>query len=308
MAIKESALFVLLTDFGLQDPYVGQVKAVLLQDLPGAVILDLTHGVQAHNVLEGSFFLASSWDYLPEQSVVLGIVDPGVGSKRDIILLQAGQRLVLAPDNGLLTLLLNKLPQARCWRWRSESVFLLSATAHVPVKHSQTFHGRDIFAPLAVRLVCHNGPEQMLWQVVDKQDLALLQIWGPRWKRGHLLTSVLHVDHFGNVVLNLSGSEFWPLLQDRVLQGKKILFGLGTDTGQNDGFDPGVSWQQDYGQLRGEERCFAVRPVNSYAALEPGELGLLWGSQGYLELAMNQDSCARCLGTISGAACFFLFV
>lgn len=129
-------VIVLLTDFGHVDPYVGQMKGVLLCHAPQATIVDLCHEVRAQDVRQAGFLLQGSCRHFPAGSVFVCVVDPGVGSARDILLAEFGGRLFLAPDNGLLSFLLDE--PARWWRTQTD----MSGA-------SRTFHGRDVFAGLA---------------------------------------------------------------------------------------------------------------------------------------------------------------
>lgn len=255
----------LLTDFGLFDAYVGQMKSVLLQTVPDCVFIDLSHNIQAHNLLQGSFFLAASWKYLPSGSICLAIVDPGVGTDREIVLLYQEDKFVLAPDNGLLTLLLSLSETNRIWKITNLDEFKYA---------SYTFHGRDIFAPLAAQLIQGKSPWQF-GNVVDPKEIVQLPEIKPQILEEKLQTKILHIDHFGNCVLNLK-SETWT---------EKIL--------KNKGF-----------HLLHPCESF-VFPVKTYAQIPKNSIGILNGSQGYLELALNQASCAENLQVTIGDECIF---
>ena len=242
----------LLTDFGLTDPYVGQVHAALTRLAPGAPLLDISHQVEPFGTAQAAFFLAASAPHFPADTVFLCVVDPGVGTSRRILGAQVGAQSFLAPDGGLLGLLLDTpgLPQA--------SLYDLSSTA-AGYGLSATFHGRDVFAPLAARL---SGGETMEALGVPLAPEAVAQRpWAaPLAEPAAVLAHVLHVDRFGNCVLSLR--EGFPFA------GEVVKLSLG----------PGES-------LR-------LRRVKAYAELGPGETGLLLGSQGFFELAVNQDSAA----------------
>ncbi|MFP4259118.1 MAG: S-adenosyl-l-methionine hydroxide adenosyltransferase family protein, partial [Desulfovermiculus sp.] len=255
--------FFLLTDFGLQDPYAGQMKAALWSRVPQAQVLDLSHGVRPHNVLQAAFFLASSWPYLPPESIGLAVVDPGVGTDRSILLGREGGKSVLAPDNGLLGLLLQSRPDSRLWRMQPPS----------PEREiSSTFHGRDVFAPLACELADHTPPSQLGTEIA-LNECSQLPLIRPKREGNRIQTVVIHIDHFGNCVLNLPAAEWSP-----------SIFAVSS-----------LSVQYP--------RPGTVYPVSTYARLEENQLGILIGSQGYLELACNRDSCARKLGLDIGDEC-----
>jgi S-adenosylmethionine hydrolase len=173
----------LLTDFGLTDPYVGVMKGVIATIAPGVPTVDVTHGVPPQDVRVGALFLDAAWPHFPAGTVFLCVVDPGVGTARRPVVARAGERWFVGPDNGLFTLLPD--PEVRA----------IVAAAPLP---SRTFHGRDLFAPVAARLA--------LTQAFDGPlvgDPVRLAIPAPRGDRGE----VLYVDHYGNCVTNLPGRD-----------------------------------------------------------------------------------------------------
>jgi S-adenosylmethionine hydrolase len=258
---------VLLTDFGLADPYVGQMKGVLANSAPRARVVDLSHGVEPYRVAQAAFFLRASAEYFPPGSIFVCVVDPGVGSERKVLLAQCGQSFFLAPDNGLLSLLLSDT---------TGDVRLFDVSPSV-APASATFHGRDLFAPLAARLAAGAKPEE-LGRELDPTTLLRGSWAEPRMEGGSIVASVLHADRFGNLVLNLPAASWSPRLrvggQIRVQSGAGRSMGFG---------QPGPSRH-------------AARVVTHYAELAPNELGILVGSQGYMEMAMNQASAAKSIG------------
>jgi len=241
-----------LTDFGLTDPYVGQMHAALTRLAPGAPLLDISHQVEPYGTAQAAFFLAASAPHFPADTVFICVVDPRVGTSRRILGAQIRGQSFLAPDGGLLDLLLDTpgLPEAH--------IFDLSAAA-ADYGLSATFHGRDVFAPLAARLAA--GGDMEAQGLPLARESVMQQTWAkPQAEAGAVLAHVLHVDHFGNCVLSLR--------QGFLFTGQVAGLSLG----------PGES-------LR-------LRRVRAYAELGPGEPGLLLGSQGFYELAVNQDSAA----------------
>ena len=248
-----SHVIVLLTDFGLHDAYVGQMKGALLCGAPGACVVDLCHEVVPQDIAQAAFLLRASYRHFPAASVFVAVVDPGVGSGRDILLARQGDRYFLAPDNGLLTFLLD---EPTSW-WR--------ATHSFP-DASRTFHGRDIFAPLAARLAAGESPEVLGTPMSGEKIVHLNAPWALE-RDGVLNCRILHVDRFGNCLLNLPAD-----------------FSL----------RPGRTWRT--------EKSREVREVLTYSNLAPGLVGLLPGSQGVLELAVNGGSCASALQLSPGSA------
>lgn len=250
----------LLTDFGLDDPYVGQVKAVLAAQAPQARVVDVSHGVRPGAVDQAAFFLAASAGHFPPGAVLVAAVDPGVGSERRLVAVQAGSRLFLAPDNGLLGLVLARTPGP------VQAVDLGAWTRGPGV--SATFHGRDVLAPLAARLARGESLES-LGPALDPAALQQGDWSAPVPEGPGVRARVLHVDRFGNCVLNLDSGPWGAAL---------------------------ASW----GAVRIRPGGERVRSVACYAALGPGETGVLPGSQGFLELARRGASAALALGLDPG--------
>jgi len=251
----------LITDFGLADPYVGQMRAVLARKAPGCLAVDITHDVAPFNVAQAAFFLAASYEHFPADAVILAVVDPGVGTDRGIVGLDIDGRLLLAPDNGLLALALQNAWAARI------RAFDLSVAMDAPSRVSHTFHGRDVFAPLAAWLALGGNPGE-LGREVDPQTLVSLPWSHPDIRPGLARGHVLHIDRFGNCVLNLEAGS------------------LGTPAGLR------------LTAPAGGKLTYA----RTYGDMPEGDPGLLEGSQGFLELAVNQRSAAKRFGLSMGDA------
>jgi hypothetical protein len=248
----------LLTDFGLSDAYVGQMKGVLAGLAPEARVLDLSHGVEPFALTQAAFFLEASRLYYPDNTIFVCVVDPGVGGDRRIVCVEVGGGFAVAPDNGLLSLTLNTPDTHRAFEVEPRQV----RPGREP---SATFHGRDIFAPAAAVLAQGRGADK-LGPEIDRQDLLKLEWAEPSLSEGALTARVLHADRFGNLVLNLPVRD-WP------------------------------GSLADWPEMRLEipERR-ALSLVNTYDELGHGEAGLLAGSQGFLEIAMRRASAAETLG------------
>lgn len=249
----------LLTDFGLADPYVGQMKGVLARLAPQARLVDLTHGVAPFNLAQGGFFLAASAPHFPEDAVFLAVVDPGVGTARRIVAVERRRQTFLAPDNGLLGLILDGPEPVRAFDLTPDPIVLNRV--------SPTFQARDVFAPLAASLAL-GRPAGDLGTATDPAGLARGEWSRPELGETAAKAHVLHVDRFGNCALNLREGCRIPA------EGLRLLL-------------PGPR---------------PIRRVRTYADLAAGEVGLLAGSQGFLELAVNMGSAARSLGLGPGAA------
>ena len=260
----------LLTDFGLSDAYVGAVKGVVLGVNPQATLVDLTHDVSPQDVLQGAFLLGTAWRYFPAGTIHVAVVDPGVGTERRALLLEAHDHLFLTPDNGLLTFILPPqdadTPLYQPYRARLPQGFRAYALTNPrywrhPV--STTFHGRDIFAPVAGHLSL-GVSSQEFGEPVDA--IIRLAVPVPHWRDGLLLGHVVHIDRFGNVVTTVP---------EAALAGK----------GEGE-----VEVEVGGSKIRGLVRTYA--DANGLAALI--------GSHGYLEIALTNGSAARALGVKVG--------
>ncbi len=249
----------LLTDFGLCDPYVGQMKAVLDKRAPSCKVIDISHDIVPHNVAQAGFFLAVSYRHFPGDAVILSVVDPGVGTSRRILVLQLDDQLLIAPDNGLLSLTL-ATTQTNHIR-----AFDLSQAMDVSKNVAHTFHGRDVFAPLAAKLALGEEPAE-LGEKIDPSKLIT-----PPWSQPTIMDTraighIVHIDRFGNCVLNLEAGAI--------------------------GSPAAIHWTSPAGK--------PLPYVTTYADIPKGAPGLLEGSQGFLEIAVNQGSAARCFGLSMG--------
>lgn len=250
---------VLLTDFGHIDPYVGQMKGVVATLAPQAPVIDLCHGVRPQSVGQAGYFLASSFSHFPEGSVFVCVVDPGVGTDRSIICVHADGRYVLAPDNGLVAPLLSDYPGAACYRMHLDTFG----------EASLTFHGRDIFCPLAAQIVL-GKPIRVLGDAIPISDLISPEWMVPLAEPGGVTCRVQHIDTFGNVVLNL---PVVPWLE-RIALWDCLEVQVGS--------------------------CIPVMRTTTFGQLEEGQVGCIAGSQGCLELVCNGSSAARFLGVDIG--------
>jgi S-adenosylmethionine hydrolase len=189
-------MITLTTDFGLKDPYVAEMKAVILGICPNAVIVDITHEVEKFNMRMGAYVLASATPYFPAGSIHVAVVDPGVGTQRRPIVIQTKQSFFVGPDNGLLVLAAEKQGIIRIHELANPR-FMLPKVSH-------TFHGRDIFAPAAAYLMNGVKPEEFgseIRKAVQPEFTKVTQ------RKGVLVGEVLHVDGFGNIITNINEKE-----------------------------------------------------------------------------------------------------
>jgi S-adenosyl-L-methionine hydrolase (adenosine-forming) len=187
----------LLTDFGTRDHYAGTMKGVALGICPDATLVDITHEVPAHDVLDGALELAAAYKYFPAGTVFLVVVDPGVGSKRRGIAMEAGDYKFVAPDNGVLTAVLDEHAPKR--------VVELSERRYARPSVSRTFEGRDRFAPAAAWLA--KGID-LIALGRSAGPLERLEIPQPEVEADHITGQVLRVDRFGNLVTNIDRKTF----------------------------------------------------------------------------------------------------
>lgn len=188
---------VLFTDFGLRDPYVGVMKGVILGINPRASLVDLWHGVEPQNIGAASYWLSVSFPFFPSGSLFVCVVDPGVGGDRGILCAWGKEYIFLAPDNGLLTRVVRREPSLQVLRVTNNKLFLSPVSA--------TFHGRDIFAPVAAHLSLGLSPREVGERVSKIKEIPLPE---PLLRKGQIRGEVIHVDHFGNLVTNIDRDVF----------------------------------------------------------------------------------------------------
>ena len=252
----------LLTDFGTRDYFVGAMKGALLAVNPRATVVDLTHEIPAHDIATGAFTLLAAYDAFPVQTVHVAVVDPGVGSARRPLLIAARDYYFVGPDNGLFSYVCERAPEVRAYHLTNEHYFRPAL--------SRTFHGRDIFAPVAGALTHGVAPAELGTEVTDYARLPTLA--PARTGAGTLAAAIIHIDRFGNCVTNITRAE---LPEDEIARG-------------------GVSLQVGAHHVRSFRRYF------SEGDLGMREIFAIWGSAGFLEIAASRDSAARLLGVARG--------
>jgi hypothetical protein len=253
-----------LSDFGLDDEYVGVCHAVIARLAPGARVIDLTHGVPPQDVMAGAVALASAVPYSPADAVYLAVVDPGVGTERRGIAVEAGEAILVAPDNGVVALALMALGGAR---WAVE----LDPARVSPWPVSSTFHARDVFAPTAAMLSAGAGLGD-LGEGLEVGELSELMVGDPVVEPGRISTTVIGIDRFGNLRLGAGARD----LREAGLEAAQVL------------------------ELEGRGRRVTLRRVTTFGDLDRGETGALIDSAGWVAVVCNRASAADLVGLRRG--------
>jgi hypothetical protein len=191
---RRPQVIALLTDFGLSDHFVGVMKAVILRRVPQARLIDISHGIEPGRVRQGAFTLWAASPYLPEGTVVLAVVDPGVGTERPVSILSTKRLTAVAPENGLLDLLRAEEPRSVTYRPTGRALARLSLP-----DISTTFHGRDVFAPLAAELAAGSKPER----IASRVRLTPPAPWQAAPSNPDVAAEVMTIDRFGNLITNI---------------------------------------------------------------------------------------------------------
>ncbi len=187
------AMITLTSDFGLKDPYVAEMKGVILTINPKATLIDITHEVEKFDVRMAAFILASAAPYFPEGTVHLAVVDPGVGTHRRAVIVQTKQSLFVGPDNGILILAAQNQGIVH--------VYQITNHTFMQAKISSTFHGRDIFAPAAAHLDEGAQPKDFGPEI---KDVTKPEFASVKQTDSSLIGEVIHVDGFGNIITNIT--------------------------------------------------------------------------------------------------------
>lgn len=244
---------ILLTDFGNKDPYVGIIKGVISKIAPQVSVLDLTHEIEPFNIDEAAFVLYQSYSYFPKGSIFLTAVDPGVGSACRRVLVKTTNYFFIGPDNGYLSMVLT--------REKMEHTIHLTHKSYFLKQTSSTFHGRDIFAPVAAQLAegidIHEFGSELY-------DLDIREALIPKVKKKSIQGKILSMDRFGNAITNIS-REF---VEKGFLKSKFFL------------------------SIKNKK----IQKFSDYYSQSTSKAPfLIYGSSGFLEIAVNQGSAAKVL-------------
>jgi len=253
------AIITLLTDFGASDYFVGAMKGVILSANPYATIVDITHDIPPQDIEIAAFNLLSCYRDFPEGTINVAVVDPGVGSDRRAVVVECADRLFVGPDNGLFSWI--------CEREGSWSATHITNQKFFRKPVSNTFHGRDTFAPVAAALLAGHQPQEFGPELTDLVKLPTLEPTMP--DENTVEGRIIHIDRFGNCVTNFT----WQTLESR-----------GTST----------SWRMTLND----------REINSFrsffAESEPTEVFAIVGSAGFIEICVRNGSAARLLNVQRG--------
>ncbi|HEX3843923.1 MAG TPA: SAM-dependent chlorinase/fluorinase [Steroidobacteraceae bacterium] len=261
VAVRPSGVITLTTDFGHQGPFVGVMKGRILGRLPTASIIDLTHEIVVHWPAEAGFWLARAFQYFPPGTVHVAVVDPGVGTARDIVIVTAAEHMFVAPDNGLLAPVVTRHPRAGVVRLGPEGL------ARIGVHHaSATFHGRDIFAPVGAELAAGRCAPADLGEAAPAESLVPSWVDEPSVARASVSGVIITIDHFGNLISNIDAALIERFRLPLVHAGSH-----------------------------------AFPLLRTYGDTQPGEYLALINSFGVVEIARAQQSAAEGLGLSRGA-------
>jgi len=261
---NRAALITLSSDFGPGSHFVGVMHGVIASLAPMARIIDLCHTIRPHDRRQAARVIAANYCFFPSGSIHVVVVDPGVGSQRRLVLLQAAGHYFLAPDNGIPGAIAADIPEALAWSLKRPDLYLKPL--------SRTFHGRDIFAPLAAHLALGELPENMGCQLEPGAlvKLSLLRTWLD-YERQEIGGAVVDVDHFGNIITNISRE-----IVSIFFTGSDITVHIGGR------------------ELRG--------PASYYDEAAPGDVLVLFNSDDLLEIAVKEGRACDLLHIEAAAA------
>lgn len=257
-----------LTDFGLADGYVGVMKGVVLKIAPASQLVDITHEIGPQNVFAGAWVLATSYRYFPPGTIFVCVVDPGVGSVRRAVAIHAGDWFFVGPDNGLFSYILNEQT--------IHAAVLLSNPAYHLSQVSLTFHGRDVFSPVAGHLA-RGVPLTEIGAMIDSTTLVRLNLESPQRQGDHIFAHIVHIDHFGNLITNIPLTLAPDLFSSSAVE---------------------LTFPSHNSNITRRSRFFAG------TGDEQNALPFIYGdSAGYVAVAVRNGSAAGLLGIEQGAGC-----
>ncbi len=252
--MKRSGIITLLTDFGLSDAYVAMIKGVILSINRDAELVDITHSINTGAVYQGAYILKESFSYFPLGTVHVAVVDPGVGSTRRVIAVSAAGHFFTGPDNGILWPVIEIYKDATVYELTEDKYFLPHVTS--------TFHGRDVFAPVAANISLGVDIHQLGMPVSDPEKL---EIPLPYEHDNTLTGQITRIDNFGNLITNITADDLGRFLGNNepvIHSGKIKIYGLS----------------------------------KTYSEREKGELLAIINSANHLEIAVNMGKASHYIG------------
>jgi S-adenosyl-L-methionine hydrolase (adenosine-forming) len=270
-------VFAFLTDFGLQDNYVGVMKGVLASRCPNAGVVDLSHNIPPFSVTSAAYLLYTSWPWFPAGTIFISVVDPGVGTDRRELIALLGGRALIAPDNGTVSLLAKINTDIEFFRAASE---VLDELKKNKPWYSSTFDGRDLFSPLAAAVANAAGCCTVTANVLKECGIISEEPVEPVLLadiRGNGKKSIIHIDRFGNCITSLHLDEVADTSSGMLPHG----------------------WNVD---IPGRE-LYGIGIVTTFSDVFPGEPLAYWGSSGFLEIGVREGSAAEEFGIRLGDRC-----
>ncbi len=258
------AVITILTDFGTADEYVGVMKGVLLSICPSVSVIDITHQIEPQDITQAAYLIPAYFHFFPEGTVHIVVVDPGVGSQRAVLAVHLRQHFFIAPDNGVLSLLLSDQKSDKIIRVSNSDYFLEPLSA--------TFHGRDIFAALGAHVACGTKLDALGARIRVQDIVHLTDLTCQVSEKGELVGKIVSIDRFGNLITNIAAIHLSAFCRSGASEQLRIRIGSLAICGL----------------------------ANTYADAAPASPLALIGSRGYLEIAVNCGSAQKQLKVCKG--------
>lgn len=270
MNVKKHSIITLLSDFGLKDSYVAEMKAAILSICPEACIVDISHEVRKFDVRMGSFLLLRASRIFPKGTIHVAVVDPGVGTERRPIIVETSRAFYIGPDNGLL------MPSARMDGIKH--IYLISNRKYMFNRISRTFHGRDIFSPAAAHLAKGVPPSEFGPEIFDPviPSYAEARFNEDIGGEGLIEGEVIHIDDFGNIITNIAYSN---LMQLGIAEGDFLIIEI-------------------------RNKSFKLKLCEAYGSVPKNEALAIIGSCNLLEISVNQGKASKLFGVKVGEKIF----
>lgn len=249
----------LTTDFGLKDPYVAEIKAVILSITPETKIVDITHEIEKFNIKTGAYVLAAACPYFPKGTIHVAVVDPGVGTKREAILVQTKNTHFIGPDNGVLALAAKGQ--------RVKHIYRIENPKFMLARISNTFHGRDVFAPAAAYLANGASPSEFGPEIPEIVMPAFARITKTKTT---LTGEIIHMDSFGNVITNLREKDLKSMDIEKTVN------------------------------LKLKDTRLKLKLCKAYSEVKAQQPLAVIGSHNFLEISINQGNAAETFQTRVG--------